>query len=199
MLVANGVFRWPLRLAGVLLLDLTRAPAMLLADPASHAVAIRQIVRRIDPMVALFDARTLNDMLDNSLAARRFNLYLLGVFSGVSLFLSAIGLFGVMAYLVSQRTREIGIRLALGATALDVLRLVCGRGLTLATVGAVLGVVSAFWLARTLRSLVFEVSTTDPVTFVVAPLLLVFVASLACYVPARRAIRVDPVSTLRAD
>lgn len=169
------------------------------ANPASHAAAIRQIVRRIDPMVALFDVRTLNDMLDNSLAARRFNLYLLGVFAGVSLFLSAIGLFGVMAYLVSQRTREIGIRLALGATARDVLGLVFGRGLTLATAGAVLGVVSAFWLARTLRSLVFEVSTTDPLTFVVAPLLLVFVASLACYVPARRAIRVDPVSTLRAD
>jgi putative ABC transport system permease protein len=169
------------------------------ADPAAHAAAIREIVRRIDPMVALFDVRTLNDMLDSSLAARRFNLYLLAVFAGVSLFLSAIGLFGVMAYLVSWRTREIGIRMALGATARDVLGLVFGRGLALAGAGALLGVVSAFGLTRTLQSLVFGVSTTDPVTFIVAPVLVVFVALLACYVPARRAIRVDPVSTLRAD
>lgn len=167
--------------------------------PTAHVAAIRDIVRRIDPTVALFDVRTLEEMLDNSLAARRFNLYLLGVFAGVSLFLAAIGLFGVMAYLVSQRTREIGIRLALGAKARDVFQLIFGRGLALAVAGAAIGVASAFWLTRMMQSLVFAVSTTDPITFVVVPALLILVAVLACYVPARRAMRVDPMSALRAD
>jgi putative ABC transport system permease protein len=168
-------------------------------DPASHAAAIRDIVRRIDPTVALFDVRTLDDMLASSLAARRFNMYLLVVFASVSLFLAAIGLFGVMAYLVSQRTREIGIRMALGAEAKDVLRLIFGRGIALAVAGAAIGVASAFWLTRMMQSLVFAVSTTDPITFAAVPALLILVALLACFVPARRAIRVDPVRALRAD
>jgi putative ABC transport system permease protein len=149
--------------------------------------------------VALFDVRTLDDMLANTLAARRFNMYLLVVFASVSLFLAAIGLFGVMAYLVSQRTREIGIRLALGATANDVLRLIVGRGVGLAVAGAAIGVASAFWLTRTMQSLVFAVSTTDPITFAAVPALPVLVALLACFVPARRAMQVDPVRALRAD
>ena len=168
-------------------------------DPATHAAAIRDIVRRIDPAVALFDVRTLDDMLANTLAARRFNMYLLVVFASVSLFLAAIGLFGVMAYLVSQRTREIGIRVALGATANDVLRLIFGRGVGLAVAGAAIGVASAFWLTRMMQSLVFAVSTTDPITFAAVPALLILVALLACFVPARRAVQVDPVRALRAD
>ena len=168
-------------------------------DPATHAAAIRDIVRRIDPAVALFDLRTLDDMLANTLAARRFNMYLLVVFASVSLFLAAIGLFGVMAYLVSQRTREIGIRVALGATANDVLRLIFGRGVGLAVAGAAIGVASAFWLTRMMQSLVFAVSTTDPITFAAVPALLILVALLACFVPARRAVQVDPVRALRAD
>jgi putative ABC transport system permease protein len=168
-------------------------------NPASHAAAIRDIVRRIDPTVALFDVRTLDEMLDGTLAARRFNLYLLAAFAGVSLFLAAIGLFGVMAYLVSQRSREIGIRLALGAKARDICQLILGRGLALAVAGAAIGVASAFWLMRIMQSLVFAVSTTDPITFAAVPALLVLVALFACYVPARRAMRVDPVTALRAD
>jgi putative ABC transport system permease protein len=104
-----------------------------------------------------------------------------------------------MAYLVSQRTREIGIRLALGANARDVFQLIFGRGVALAISGAAIGVAAAFWLTQTMQSLVFAVSTTDPMTFAVVPALLILVALFACYVPARRAMRVDPVRVLRAD
>jgi putative ABC transport system permease protein len=143
--------------------------------------------------------RTLDDMLAGSFEARRFNLYLLGVFGGVAVLLAGVGLFGVTAYLVSQRTREIGIRLALGATPHDVFRLIVGRGIMLATAGAAVGVASAFWLTRVMESLVFAVSTTDPLTFAAVPVVLILIALLACYVPARRAMRVDPVTTLRAE
>ena len=138
-------------------------------------------------------------MFEQSLGPRRFNLYLLGAFAGVALTLAAIGLFGVMAYLVSQRTREIGVRLALGATRGEVFRLVLGRGLLLAGAGAVGGLGAAFWLTSVMESLLFSVSRTDPVTFVAVPVALLAVAALACYVPARRAMRVDPAIALRAD
>ena len=126
-------------------------------------------------------------------------MYLLGVFAGVALLLAAIGLFGVTAYLVSQRTREIGVRLALGADRRDIFRLILGRGLALAATGAVIGVCGAFWLTRVMQSLLFSVSTTDPGTFVAVPALLVLVALMACYIPARRATKVDPMVALRCD
>lgn len=168
-------------------------------DPASHAAAVRDIVRRIDSAVGLYEVRTLDDMLAGSLETRRFNLYLLGVFGGIAVLLAAVGLFGVTAYLVSQRTREIGIRLALGATPQDVFRLIVERGLTLAAAGAVIGVTAAFWLTRMMQSLVFAVSTTDPLTFAAVPLALILIALLACYLPARRAMRIDPLTALRAE
>lgn len=169
------------------------------ADPSSLMPAIREAVRRIDPDVPLFEVRSLPDLLSDSFGPRRFNMYLLGVFAGVALLLAAIGLFGVMAYLVAQRTREIGVRVALGANRADIFRLVLGRGVLLAVTGAAIGVVGAFWLTRVMESLLFSVSATDPGTFVAVPILLVLVAILACYVPARRAMKVDPVTALRAE
>jgi ABC-type antimicrobial peptide transport system permease subunit len=137
--------------------------------------------------------------LSNSFGSRRFNLYLLGLFAGVALVLAAIGLFGVMTYLVSQRTREIGVRLALGASRFEVFRLILGRGAALAAGGALLGVGGAMWLTRLMENLLFGISASDLVTFIAVPLLLMAVALLACYVPARRAMRTDPVTALRAE
>jgi putative ABC transport system permease protein len=160
---------------------------------------VRAAVRSIDPDVSLSSINSMDSLIDNSLGPRRFNLYLLSAFAGVALALAAIGLFGVMAYLVSQRTREIGVRLALGATRGEVFRLILGRGMTLACVGAVIGVGAALWLTRVMQTLLFSISRTDPVTFIAVPVTLIAVAALACYLPARKAMRVDPVIALRAD
>ena len=161
--------------------------------------SVKASLRAIDPNVPLSTVSSMEDLLDRSLGARRFNLYLLGAFAAVALALAAIGLFGVMAYLVSQRTREIGVRLALGATRGEVFRLVLGRGLLLAGAGATVGVGAAWWLTSVMESLLFSVSRTDPITFLAVPVALLAVAALACYVPARRAMRVDPAIALRAD
>ena len=160
---------------------------------------VRAAVRSNDPNVSLSSINSMDSLIDTSLGPRRFNLYLLSAFAGVALALAAIGLFGVMAYLVSQRTREIGVRLALGATRGEVFRLILGRGMTLAGVGAVIGIGGALWLTRVMETLLFSVSRTDPATFITVPLALIAVAALACYLPARRAMRVDPVIALRAD
>jgi putative ABC transport system permease protein len=169
------------------------------ATPAQQVPGIRDAVRRIDPGVPIYDVRSLSEMLSDSFGPRRFNMYLLGVFASVALALAAIGLFGVMAYLVAQRTREIGVRLALGAERRDIFRLVLGRGVVLAVIGAVIGVGGALWLSRVMQSLLFSVSATDPATFAAVPILLIVVAVVACYVPARRAMSVDPVTALRAE
>lgn len=160
---------------------------------------VRASLRAIDPNVPLSAINSMDSLFEDNLGPRRFNLYLLTAFAGVALALAAIGLFGVMAYLVSQRTREIGVRLALGATRGDVFRQVLGGGMTLAVVGAVIGVGAALWLTRVMETLLFSVSRTDPVTFIVVPVTLIAVAALACYLPARRAMRVDPVVALRTD
>ena len=124
-------------------------------------------------------------------------MFLLGSFAAAALLLACVGLFGVMAYLVSQRTHEIGVRLALGARPGDVFRLIIGRGMALAAVGSTLGLAGAWMFGRVLESLLFQIPATDPITLVSAPVLLLTVALLACYVPARRAMRVDPMVALR--
>ena len=168
-------------------------------SPVRSADTVRASLRSIDPGVPLSSIESMDTLIDRSMGPRRFNLYLLGAFAAVSLALAAIGLFGVMAYLVSQRTREIGVRLALGATRGEVFRLILGRGMALAAIGAAGGVGAALWLTRVMEALLFSVSRTDPMTFVAVPLTLIAVAALACYIPARRAMRVDPVVALRGE
>ena len=168
-------------------------------DPLSHVAAIRAAIREIDPTVPIFDMRALDDLLSDSFGSRRFNMYLLGCFAAAAAVLSCVGLFGVLAYLVTQRTRDIGIRLALGAGRRDVISMIVGRGMTLALAGAAIGLVVAAAAARVMRSLLFSVSPWDPLTFASVPLLLCLVALIACYVPAQRASRVDPLVALRAE
>jgi predicted permease len=155
----------------------------------------------LDPDIGTFRETTMSDRITDSPVAylRRSSVWLLGGFSALALLLGSVGLYGVIAYTVSQRRREIGVRLALGATRGDVFRQILGSGLSLAVAGAAIGVGGAYWLTRVMESLLFSVSRTDPATFIAVPIALISVAALACYLPARRAMRVDPVIALRAD
>src|SRR6266511_1325469 len=166
-------------------------------DPASMAPAVTAELRALDKSVPAPAVRTLEDMLSDSLSARRFNLLLLGGFAALALVLAGLGIYSVMAYAVTQRRREIGIRLALGAKASDVMKLMVGHGMALGLIGAGLGLAGAFVLTRLMRSLLYGASPTDPRTFVAAPVLLLSVALLACYLPARRAARIDPLLAIR--
>jgi putative ABC transport system permease protein len=168
-------------------------------DPLASVDTVRAALRSLDAAVPISEVTSMETLIDRSLGPRRFNLYLLVAFAAVAMALAAIGLFGVMAYLVSQRTREIGVRLALGATRYAVFRSILGRGVLLAGVGAGIGVAAAFLLSHVMESLLFSVSRTDATTFVAVPLVLLAIAALACWVPARRAMRVDPVVALRAE
>ncbi|HYY97748.1 MAG TPA: ABC transporter permease [Pyrinomonadaceae bacterium] len=166
-------------------------------DPLGLAGAVRKAVWEIDRDQPVSNVRTMEDVLSESLARQRFSMLLLGVFAGLALVLAAVGLYGVMSYTVAQRTREIGVRMALGAQTGHVLRLVVAQGLKLALVGVALGLVAAFMLTRVMSSLLFGVSPTDPATLAVISLVLVGVALLASYIPARRATKVDPLVALR--
>jgi putative ABC transport system permease protein len=164
---------------------------------SSLAAAIRKQVLAVEPNEPVEQVVTMDERLSNSLAERRFQMLLLGIFAAVALAIAAVGIYGVMSFAVSQRTHEIGIRMALGAQASDVLRMVIWRGIRLALIGVALGLAAAFALTRVLKSLLFEVSATDPVTFALIALLLVAVALIASYIPARRATKVDPLQALR--
>jgi putative ABC transport system permease protein len=166
-------------------------------DPASLTSAIRAAVAAIDKDQPIFDVHTMQQLVDDSISTRRLTLVLLGIFSALALMLAAIGIYGVMAYSVALRTQEIGIRMALGAQQKDVLRLILGQGARIAFFGVAIGLGAAAALARLLSSLLFSVSTSDPITFAAVSVLLLAIALLACYVPARRALRVDPIIALR--
>jgi len=168
-------------------------------EPSSLAPALRNAVREIDPALPLYDVMTMNERLSNSVAARRFNLLLLGGFAALALLLAGVGVYGVISYVVTQRTHEIGVRMALGAQKADIARLFVKQGMALVLRGVALGSVGAFALTRVMKSLLFDVSPTDPLTFAVITLLLLGVALLACWIPARRATRVDLMITLRRD
>ena len=166
-------------------------------DPAMLAAAVRQALRQIDPDQATSTFRTMSDVVSSSAANDRFNTLLLGAFAAIALLLTAAGIFGVLSYLVTQRTREIGLRMALGAQPTDVLRVIVGHGLRLVLLGLFIGVAGAFVVTRWMSSVLFGVTPTDPLTFTVVALMLGSVALLASYIPARRAMRVDPMVALR--
>jgi putative ABC transport system permease protein len=167
------------------------------SDPANLAAAVRDAVWAVDPDQPAYGVLTLEQMAAASVAQERFTMVLLGIFATVALVLAAIGIYGVISYSVSQRTHEIGIRMALGAQPRDIFKLVVGQGMALTLAGVGVGLAGAFALTRFLESLLFGVSATDPVTFAGVALLLAAVALLACYIPARRAARVDPLVVLR--
>ena len=166
-------------------------------EPASVAAAVRNAAAEIDKSAAVSNVKTMEHIVNQAVTQPRFNLVLLGVFSGIALLLSAAGIYGVTAYTVTHRTHEFGIRMALGAQVGDVLRMILRQGLLLISVGIAIGLLAAFALTRLLRTLLFGVSVTDPLTFVVISILLTGVALLACYIPARRATKVDPLVALR--
>jgi putative ABC transport system permease protein len=168
-------------------------------DPLRLAGALRAAVRAVDPDQPLADVRTMDTYLGDSVARRRFNAALLGGFATVALVLAAVGLYGVMSYAVVQHTRELGIRMALGASTRAVLRGVLRQAFVLAAIGVVVGVAGALTLTRVLSGLLYEVSATDPAVFGGIALLLTAVALLASYVPARRATQVDPMVALRSE
>lgn len=166
-------------------------------DPLLLSAAIRNEVRQLDPTLAMRNLYPMEQLVSRSVAGQRFNLILLGLFAVLGLLLTAVGIYGVMAYSVSQRTREIGLMIALGAQRGNVLKLVMKQGMTLALVGVVIGIGASFALTRVIKSLLFNVSATDALTFVAVSLTLTTVALLACWIPARRATKVDPIVALR--
>jgi predicted permease len=173
--------------------------ALVRFDPkaAQIADALRAAVKRIGGDHVMYGEQTLDEIISNSLSTRQVSMILLGAFAALALGLASLGIYGVLSYLVGQRTREIGIRLALGAKRMDVLRLILGAGMKLAALGLVIGLAAAFGLTRLMASLLFGVSATDPLTFTAVAILLMGVALAACYIPARRAMRVDPIVALR--
>jgi putative ABC transport system permease protein len=166
-------------------------------EPTRLVAAVRSEVKTLDPNLPVSNVQTISQMINERISAKRLMTYILAIFALCALLLAAVGIYGVMSYAVTQRTQEIGIRMALGARARDVLKLVVGNGMTLALAGVAIGLAGAFGLTRLLANLLFHVTPTDKLTFAVVAFSLVVVALIACYVPARRATRVDPLVALR--
>jgi putative ABC transport system permease protein len=166
-------------------------------DPLNLASAIRGEVQSLDKDQPLYNVKSMESLLSSSIAGHRFNTFLIGIFAAIALILTAVGIYGVISYSVNQRTNEIGIRMALGAQQNDVFKLIVGQGLKLALLGVAIGLAGAFTLTRVLYSLLFGVSTTDLITFTVVPIIIVAVALIASFIPARRATKVDPTIALR--
>jgi putative ABC transport system permease protein len=166
-------------------------------DPAAMASAVRREILKMDPGQPVSNVRTMQTVLSDSLMLRRVSMMLLSVFASLALTLATVGIYGLTAYSVSRRTHEIGLRVALGASQSQILRLVVGRGLATSLIGAGIGVAAAFALTRGLSGMLYGVTATDPLVFAGVPLLLVAVSALASYVPARKATRIDPLAALR--
>ena len=166
-------------------------------EPASLSASVRQIVNEVDKSVPVSEVKPMDHIVSESVTQPRFNLFLLGLFSGIALLLSVAGIYGVTAYSVTQRTHELGIRIALGAQVSDVLRMILGQGMAVIGIGIVIGLAAAFVLMRFMNSLLFGVSATDPFTFAGITAVLIAAGLLACYIPARRATKVYPLEALR--
>ena len=179
------------------LLEGTMSVAVRSANSTGSLSAIRAAVANVDKTVPVYDVKSMDELVSDSGSLRRFDMWLIGAFAGLALMLAAIGIYGVMAYSVSQRTREIGIRLALGAQRWNVLRLIMGQGAKLAIAGVVAGLVGALALTRLMESLLFGVSSKDLATFSIAPVIVFVLILMGCYIPARRATKLDPVVALR--
>jgi predicted permease len=166
-------------------------------DPSRFGREVANQVHAVDAMLPVFDILSMEQVLGDSIQTERIMMMLLGGFAGLALVLAAIGIYGVMSYAVAQRTREIGIRAALGASSASLMKMILGQGLMLAGVGVVIGVAGAAVLTSLLKSFLYGVTSRDLATFIGTPLLLTVIGLVACYVPARRALRVDPVDALR--
>jgi putative ABC transport system permease protein len=166
-------------------------------DPGTVTSAIPRVVAEVDPLLPVYPMFTYEEVVANSIAQPRFAMLVLGLFAVVALVLAGVGIYGVLGYYVAQRTKEVGLRVALGAKRGDVYRLIVGRGMGFTLLGLVIGMAGAFGLTRFLSSQLFGVGATDPVTFLVLPLMLGVIALLASFLPARRATRIDPISALR--
>jgi putative ABC transport system permease protein len=189
--VYQSYWQWPMQNPTVLVRTT--------GDPAALAEAIRRETKSIIPNLPPPLVRTMDNLLSETVAQPRLQTGLLSLFAGVALLLAALGLYGVLAYSVTQRKREIGVRVALGAQRGNVLALVIGQGMKLALTGVAIGIIAALGFTRVIHSLLYEVEPADPLTFAAVSLLLVFVALLACWLPARRAARVDPMEALRCE
>jgi len=190
MQIPDGVFSGPPQ-AGVVLRSA--------GSPLGMVGAVREAVVKLNGQNVMYEATSMEAIIADSLAARRFSMILLSIFATLALLLSSIGIYGVISYVVGQRTREIGIRIALGAQRGTVLRLMLGEGMKMAMIGVGVGIVAAAGLTRLMSQLIYGVSAADPVTFAAVIMILTTVAFAACYVPARRAMRVDPIIALRCE
>jgi predicted permease len=167
------------------------------SDPAAIMGPIRAAVREIDPREVIYNVQTMQDVWSSSMAARTFSMVLLAIFAALALLVAFVGIYGVISYLVSQRTREIGVRMALGAQRHDILNLVLSHGARMTVLGAAIGIAVSLGLTRLMASELFGVTPYDPVTFASVAVLLMAVGLAACWIPARRAMRVDPMVALR--
>jgi putative ABC transport system permease protein len=167
------------------------------SDPTAIVASVTEAIRQTDPSLPVTQVMTLDNLLSQSVSPQRFSAVLIGILAGLALVLSAVGIYGVMSYTVSQRTQEIGVRMALGAQPGDILSLIVGRGVALAMTGITIGLLGALALTRFLSRLLFGVRAKDPIIFGSVALLLMLVALAACYIPARRAMKVDPMVALR--
>lgn len=184
-------------------LDLDWSPDTLIVrtkgDPTALPPAARRIIASVDPQQPISELRTMDEIVDLNVADRQQQMTLLGTFAALALVLASIGLYGVLSYSVTQRSREIGLRMALGATASSVIRMIVARGLALTATGLVIGLVAAWLATRTMKNILYGVAATDPVTFASVAALLAIIALIACWAPARRASRVDPITVLREE